>query len=342
MHIAFPGLLLALLGLAAAAPHLGEVFTLKYPESWPQPVYDFQKNPLTKEGVALGRKLFYDPILSRDSTISCSSCHLSYTAFTHVDHALSHGIHDSIGTRNSPALVNLAWSWSFMWDGAVNHLDVQALAPITHPAEMGEDLAHVVEKLQATESYPNLFAGVYGDEKITGERLLKALAQFQLTLVSCNSKYDQVMRGEPGIEFSEQEKRGYELFKLNCASCHAEPLFTNGEFYHTGLPMDSLLQDEGRFNLTLDERDWRAFKVPSLRNIEFSYPYMHDGRFKKLYQVLNHYTTIRPGVSNLPYYKFAKGGISLDERGKVDVIAFLLTLTDREFLFNPEFAFPKE
>jgi cytochrome c peroxidase len=323
--------------LSAAQLRLSEM-ELEYPENWPKPLYDFEKSPLSKEGVALGRKLFYDPILSADSSISCSNCHLVYTAFTHVDHQLSHGIGDSIGTRNSPALMNLAWSKHFMWDGAVNHLDVQALAPITHPAEMGETLPNVIVKLQRSSDYPQLFRTVFGDSVITGQHLLKALAQFQLTLVSSHSKYDKFKAGE--VEFTEQEMRGYELFKGNCASCHKEPLFTNGEFANSGLPMDTTLNDLGRMKITNLTSDSLLFKVPTLRNIEFSYPYMHDGRFKTIREVLNHYDS---GIvhSNTLAIEL-EDGMPLSSTEKVDLTAFLLTLTDKEFLFNPDFAFPRK
>ena len=322
--------------MAATVPSLTKV-GLEYPESWPEPVYDFIKSPLTKEGIALGRKLFYDSILSADSTISCSNCHLSFTAFTHVDHDLSHGIRDSIGTRNSAALMNLAWSKKFMWDGAVNHIDMQALAPITHPAEMGEDLNNVLKKLQRTHTYPSLFQIVFGDSMITGEHLLKALSQFQLTLVSANSKYDKMKRGE--VSYSEQEESGYELYKANCNTCHQEPLFTNGEFENTGLQVDSTLNDYGRMLITKNPKDSLLFKVPTLRNIEFSYPYMHDGRFKTLRQVLNHYSEDISSSQTLAYE--LENGIPLTSNEKVDLTAFLLTLTDKEFLFNPEFSFPR-
>lgn len=330
-------LVLAAVLLSAAQLRLSEM-ELEYPESWPKPLYDFEKSPLSKEGVALGRKLFYDPILSADSSISCSNCHLVYTAFTHVDHQLSHGIGDSIGTRNSPALMNLAWSKHFMWDGAVNHLDVQALAPITHPAEMGETLPNVIVKVQRSSDYPQLFRTVFGDSVITGQHLLKALAQFQLTLVSSHSKYDKFKAGE--VEFTEQEMRGYELFKGNCASCHKEPLFTNGEFANSGLPMDTTLNDLGRMKITNLASDSLLFKVPTLRNIEFSYPYMHDGRFKTIREVLNHYDS---GIvhSNTLAIEL-EDGMPLSSTEKVDLTAFLLTLTDKEFLFNPDFAFPRK
>lgn len=328
------GAIVLLMAMGTPTP---EQVELEYPKDWPTPIYDFEKSPLTVEGIALGRKLFYDPILSADSTISCSSCHLVYTAFTHVDHDLSHGIRDSIGTRNSPALMNLAWGKSFMWDGAVNHLDMQALAPITHPAEMGEDLKHVIQKLQRSDVYPSLFNLAFGSTEITGEHLLKAIAQFELTLISANSRYDQYKRGE--VEFTEKESRGYELFKQNCSSCHTEPLFTDGEFENSGLPLDSTLNDYGRALITNDISDSLKFKVPTLRNIEFSYPYMHDGRFRTIRQVLDHYERGVTDSENLA--SELKGGIRLSSNEKVDLTTFLLTLTDKEFLFNPNHAFPR-
>lgn len=307
------------------------------PNNWPAPVYDFAKSPLTAEGIALGRRLFYDPILSADSTVSCGSCHLSYTAFTHVDHPLSHGIADSIGTRNSPALMNLAWHRELMWDGAVNHLDVQALAPINHPAEMGETTANVVRKLQRSAVYPTLFTLAFGDTAITGQRMLKALAQFQLTLVSADSKYDRMMAGSD--TFTMQEQNGLQLFRTHCSSCHAEPLFTTGAFANNGLPMDSVLMDMGRMRITGRSSDSLLFKIPTLRNIEFSHPYMHDGRFRSLREVMGHYASgIGPSVTLAPELA---DGIALTSNERTDIITFLLTLSDKDFLFNPDHAFPR-
>ncbi len=310
------------------------------PLGWGKPNYDFTKNPLNKETVALGRKIFYDPILSRDSTISCSSCHLSYTAFTHVDHDLSHGINGKIGTRNAPALMNLAWSKSFMWDGAVNHLDMQALAPISHPAEMGNDIENIVAQLQHSASYPNLFKAAFGDTVINGARILKAIAQFELTLISANSKYDQVMRKEPGVHFSTQEENGLLIFRKSCASCHTEPLFTNQQFANNGLAMDTFLKDIGRMKITQNAQDSLCFKIPTLRNIEYSFPYMHDGRFKKLSDVLKHYTSDIQQSSTLS--RQLQQPIILSSDQKVDLVAFLLTLTDKSFLYNPIFAYPQK
>jgi len=307
------------------------------PKSWPKPHYDFTKNPLSTSKIELGRVLFYDPILSKNNTISCASCHSQYTAFTHVDHSLSHGIDDRIGTRNSPTLMNLAWHSSFMWDGAINHLDMQALAPISHPDEMGEKIETVVPKLQASKNYRSLFYKAFGDSVITGQHTLKALSQFMLTLVSANSKYDSVMRKQ--TQFTVQEKNGYVLFQKNCASCHAEPLFTNLQFENNGLALDTTLNDYGRMKITKNKNDSLKFKVPTLRNIEFSYPYMHDGRFKRLSDVLKHYTT---GVQHgKTLAKQLEQPILLSSNQRVDLTAFLLTLTDREFLFNPKYSFPK-
>jgi cytochrome c peroxidase len=331
-------LIFCLLGMFFLAFQVAEKALFSIPKNWPKPAYDFKKNPLTEEKILLGRVLFYDPILSKDNSISCASCHSVYTAFTHVDHALSHGINDRIGTRNSPALMNLAWHKSFMWDGAINHLDMQALAPISHPDEMGENIQHVVEKLNVSSLYKQLFFAAYQDSLATGEKTLKAISQFMLTLVSSNSKYDSVMRGTS--QFTEQEKSGYVLFKKNCSACHTEPLFTNLEFRNNGLPIDSNLKDFGRMRITQKASDSIKFKVPTLRNIEFSYPYMHDGRFKKLKDVLNHYTHLVQTEISLD--KELRKPIHLDSKQQVDLTAFLLTLTDKSFLFNKDFAYPRE
>ncbi|MCF8450712.1 MAG: c-type cytochrome [Taibaiella sp.] len=313
-------------------------YHFRKPGGWPAPVYDFSKNPLSKEKILLGRALFHDPILSADSTISCTSCHLQYTAFTHVDHALSHGINGNIGTRNSPTLMNMAWGKLFMWDGAVNHLDMQPLAPIAHPAEMGSGLDTVLYKLRLSHRYRSLFYQAFADSTITGEHFLKAISQFMLTLISANSRYDKVMRHEPGITFTSQEKNGYKLFRKNCASCHREPLFTTNGFANNGLSVDTILHDFGRGIITHSSGDSQHFKIPTLRNIEFSYPYMHDGRFRKLQDVINHYTSGITEHNTLS--KELKKGIKLSSNEKVDLIAFLLTLTDKDFLFDTSFSYP--
>ncbi len=309
-----------------------------YPNYFPSPSYSFENNPLTEEKIKLGRALFYDPILSKDNTISCASCHSPYNAFAHTDHDLSHGINDEIGTRNAPALFNLAWQNTFMWDGAINHLDMQALAPINHPKEMGESTESLVQKLQTSPLYPSLFHQAFGDSLITGEHVLKALSQFQLTLVSATAKYDAVKNGI--TQFSEQEQKGYELFLQNCNSCHQEPLFSTYTFANNGLPVDTTLNDFGRWTMTKQPKDSLLFKIPSLRNLTYTYPYMHDGRFKKLSQVLKHYTEEIAQSNTVA--EALKEPIKLSSYEKTDLIAFLLTLNDKEFVFNKKHQYPRE
>lgn len=309
---------------------------ISWPSYFPKPVYDFNKRPLTATQVELGRALFYDPVLSVDSSTSCASCHSPYNSFAHTDHSLSHGIHDSIGTRNAPALINLAWSSLLMWDGAVNHIEVQALAPITNGSEMGEDMNHVVLKLNRSSRYRGLFFTAYGDSVATGQTTLLALAQFQLSLVSCNSKYDSVRAGF--ISYTEQEQHGYDLFLRHCNSCHTEPLFTNNGFANNGLSIDPLLNDYGRFRITSDRKDSMKFKVPTLRNVEFTYPYMHDGRFLSLYDVIRHYTSGVKESSTLALQ--LRKPVELSASEKTDLVAFLLTLSDKKFIFDKRFGPP--
>ncbi len=314
-----------------------KVFELEFPSYFPKPSYDLKNNPLTQEKIDLGKALFYDPILSKDNTISCASCHSSYQAFAHTDHQLSHGINDLIGTRNAPALFNLAWQNSFMWDGAVNHLDVQALAPIAHEKEMAEKIENVIHKLRNTSLYPKLFLKAFKDTAITGELVLKALSQFQLTLISATTKYDRVKQNK--TKFTEQEQKGYELFLANCNSCHTEPLFSNYKFANNGLAVDTTLKDMGRYTITKQSSDSLKFKVPSLRNISYTSPYMHDGRFNKLNQVLNHYISIKDSKVLSPELKKP---IQLTPNQKTDLTAFLLTLNDSAFVFNPQHQYPKQ
>jgi cytochrome c peroxidase len=254
-----------------------------------------------------------------------------------VDHALSHGIEGKIGVRNAPALMNLAWSNSFMWDGAVNHLDMQALAPISNSLEMDENINHVVKKIQSNKKYPALFLAAFGDSIVTGEHVLKSISQFMLTLISANAKYDKVKKGE--AKFTSNELHGYKLFQKNCSSCHTEPLFTNGKFENNGLFVDVTLNDIGRMKVTKDPKDSLKFKVPTLRNIQYSYPYMHDGRFKTLSQVINNYIGgIQESKTLSPQLR---KGIYFSSEEKADLIAFLFTLSDSAFLHNPDYAFPK-
>jgi len=292
---------------------------------------------LDSNKIELGRTLFYDPILSDNNTISCVSCHSSFNAFAHTDHDLSHGIFDSIGNRNAPALFNLAWQKAFMWDGAINHLDMQALAPISHKSEMGSNINAVIMKLNESKEYKEAFLNAFQDSTISTAEILKALSQFQLTLVSANAKYDRVKMGKE--VFTEQEKNGYQLFKKDCASCHSEPLFSNYNFENNGLPIDPTINDLGRYVITENDNDKAKFKVPSLRNLSFTYPYMHDGRFMTLQEVINHYTS---GIEHSETLSSQfNESVELSSNEKVDLISFLLTLNDKDFVFNKKHQFKK-
>jgi len=335
MKYILPVCLFAIILIISAFATKQDEINFVIPDGWPKPVYDFSKNKLTVDGFKLGRKLFFDPILSRDGSTSCASCHTQWSGFTHVDHSLSHGINGLKGKRNSLTLFNLAWNTSFMWDGGVNNLEVQPLSPITNPVEMDNTLENIVRKLDTSQAYRARFFLAFGDSTVTGQRILKAIAQFTVMFESFNSRYDKYIRNEPGGEMNQQEVHGLKLFRKNCESCHNEPLFTNNSFQNTGLPIDTELNDMGRQHITNDFHDSMKFKVPSLRNVANSYPYMHDGRFRTLMEVLDHYTD---GVVQSPSLaKELRKPMRLKLDDKKDIIAFLQTLTDKEFLFDMRF-----
>lgn len=307
------------------------------PSNFPKPTYHFESNPLTPEGVELGKTLFYDAILSSDNTVSCGSCHQQSAGFTQHGHAFSHGVNDFLTKRNSMPLHNLAWSNSFGWDGGVHDLDLFAISPITNPVEMNESVANVLEKLRKSKTYPTLFKSAFGSEEVNTERFLKALAQFMLTMVSANSKYDKYMRYE-GVELNQEELAGLEIFKKKCASCHSGELFTDFSFRNNGLLPKK--EDFGRFDVNQTEADKYKFKVPSLRNLSYTAPYMHDGRFETLTQVLDHYAS---AVENSQYLdpllnQNGKLGISLMPDEKQKIVSFLKTLDDEDFVKKPAFA----
>lgn len=318
-----------------------ELFYL--PSNFPYPVYNIDDKPVTQAGFELGKKIFYDGRLSKDGTISCAECHSQPYAFTHHGHMLSHGIDNRVGTRNAPPIQNMAFQKSFMWDGGVFDLDMLSIAPITNPVEMDESLANVLAKLKSDKDYPVLFEKAYGSTEINSETFLKAVAQFMNSLISANSKYDKYVRNEEGGDFTEEETAGLRLFEQKCASCHSGSLFTDQSFRNNGLiiyPRDT--PDPGRFLITQNEEDINKFKVPSLRNIAKTAPYMHDGRFGSLNSVLNHYQEGVSDTQNLdPILKQnGKLGIELTDTEKVQIIAFLNTLTDNEFLTDQRFAAP--
>jgi cytochrome c peroxidase len=307
---------------------------LVMPTGWPYPRYDFSTNPLTKEGFILGRKLFYDTKLSRDNTISCASCHQQFAAFSHLDHPLSHGIDGLFGTRNAPGLFNLNWQTNFMWDGGINHIEVQPLAPITNPVEMDETLNGVINKLQNDSKYPDMFYDAFGTRTINSQLMFKAMAQFMGMLVSAKSKYDSYLNGQAAFNSSEQN--GLSLFNANCATCHTPPLFTNFNFENNGL--DTVFADAGRATITTLASDSGKFKVPSLRNVALSRPYMHDGRFQTLQQVIEHYAT---GIKHSATLSSQlTNGITLTSQEKTDLINFLKTLSDNAFISDKRFKDP--
>lgn len=320
---------LAGLFLLAAVPPTGrgdgQLFVV--PPGWAEPSYDLARNPLRSEVVDLGRKLFFDPGLSQDGTVSCATCHNPSAAFAQPDHALSHGIFNRSGTRNSPALFNLAWETEFMWDGRINHLDAQPLAPLTDNTEMGNTLPAALAYLRRTAPYPQAFRAAFGDTTVTTDRFVKAFSQFMLTLQSYNSPYDRFMRQEPGAALSVSELNGLLLFRENCTSCHTEPLFTNHQYKRNGLAAGN---DRGRANISQRAADSLRFKVPSLRNVQVTAPYMHDGRFNTLREVLDHYTS-RANPHHNPASEVARP-ITLHPKDKDDLVAFLNALTDRQFI----------
>lgn len=310
---------------------------LKIPSNFPEPVYLMQDNPVTKEGFELGRKLFYDPILSRNNTISCGSCHNQGSAFTHHGHDISHGIDDLLGRRNALPIQNLLWQPSFFWDGGVHNIDLISLNPIQNPVEMDEDITNVILKLQNHPTYPSLFKKAFGSEQITSQRFLQAMSQFMAMLISANSKYDRYKRGE--LTLTENELQGLQLFQQKCSHCHSGELFSDFSFRNNGLT-DDFTFDKGRYEVSLREEDIGKFKVPSLRNIAKTAPYMHKGQITTLEQVLDHY---RSGVKNsetldINLKNGSQLGIPLTDDEKRKIITFLNVLTDEDFIRKPEFS----
>ncbi|MEO5995247.1 MAG: cytochrome-c peroxidase [Chitinophagaceae bacterium] len=306
------------------------------PAGFPDPQYKFEGNTLTKEGFELGRTLFYDGILSKDGNFSCASCHQQFAAFSTFDHDLSHGFNNQFTTRNAPALFNLVWQKEYHWDGGINHIEVQPLAPLTAPNEMAEDINNVVDKLKKDDNYKKMFRAAYGDDAVSSQRMLKAITQFVGSLVSANSKYDKVKRGEKSFTVAEQT--GYTAFQQKCASCHKEPLFTDLSYRNNGMPLNTYLNDYGRMRITGKKEDSLKFKVPSLRNVFQSFPYGHDGRFYSIDNVLNHYST---GIKSSPTLDpLLKNKIPLTTEERYYIKIFLATLTDSTFLNDKRFAQP--
>ena len=320
-------------------------YELQQPSYFPTKNNIPDDNPMTEEGVALGRKLFYDPRLSgRDGTDgirSCSSCHhqeksFEYCAPTGTHHAML-------------PLINLAWNRTGLgWNGGVATLEDMVLAAVTSPVEINADTNHVVKYLQKTNDYPELFEKAFGSHKITFVNVERAIAQFVRSLVSADSKFDRYLREEE--ELTEDEMAGYELFcteeGADCFHCHGGgglALMTTNLFYNNGLD-DEFNDPEDRAAITGSHWDRGAYKAPTLRNIAVSAPYMHDGRFTTLDEVINFYSEGVKDSENINplMHHVMDGGVHLTDLEKAQLKAFLSTLTDEHFLSNPDHSDPNQ
>jgi cytochrome c peroxidase len=306
---------------------------MELPQNFPAPIYNNTQNPLSIDGIALGRKLFYDKNLSLSGNVSCGSCHAQVHAFADHNTPTSFGIYGRTSIRNSPSISNVAWQPNFMWDGGINHLDVMPIAPFTDKNEMGLTLNQLIEKVSASSIYKTLIKKAFNVDVITEKEILFAISQFMRTLVSANSKYDHVKLGK--ANFTIQEQLGYELFKTNCAQCHSEPFFTNFDYANNGAINSKI--DSGRMRVTQLEKDRNKFKIPSLRNVALTYPYMHNGSFNNLTDVINHYSNVQNTMNQIdPRIKVKR----YTEEEKTQLISFLNTLTDYKYISNYQFSEP--
>jgi cytochrome c peroxidase len=288
------------------------------------------------EGIALGRRLFYDKQLSADVSVSCGTCHEQRAAFGTFEHDRSHGVFNSHTLRNAPPLFNLLWHTNYQWDGAYRTLPEAVAQPLTGQIEMGLDFDKIIQYLQNDPSYRESFKRVYGTWFIRPTLITHALSQFIATFVSANSKYDRVKQGRD--QFDSYEQAGYQIFQTKCASCHTEPLFTDHSFRNIGLPIDPTLRDLGRFRVTQNVNDSLKFKVPSLRNVAATANYMHDGRFATVQQVIRHY---RYGVQRTNTVDpLLQNGITLSDSDEYNLMQFLKCLTDSSFLNEKRLARP--
>ncbi|MCC6599748.1 MAG: cytochrome-c peroxidase [Crocinitomicaceae bacterium] len=313
-------------------------------------------NPLTVEGVELGRFLFWEKKLSGDNTMSCGTCHLPEHAFSDPQQ-FSVGIHGDIGNRQAMALINLGWSTSFFWDGRAMTLEDQVVQPVINPIEMDDSWEDVLQELRNDPLYPPKFKAAFGTTEITQQKAAKAMASFVRTMISAGSKFDKQRIGQ--YTFTPEEEHGFNLFILeggspdqvpggsfgaDCFHCHGfgAMQMTDYLFHNNGLDA-SFENDPGRFNVTGNPLDSGRFKAPTLRNVEYSAPYMHDGRFATLEQVVEHYNSGGIPSSTIdPFMKFTSGGLQLSAQSKQDLIAFLKCLTDNNFFNNPDFSDPHE
>ncbi|MBC7449674.1 MAG: cytochrome-c peroxidase [Hymenobacteraceae bacterium] len=318
------------------------VFAPSLPTNLPQAVPSPARNPLTREGVRLGRKLFYDVRLSGTNTIACASCHQPERAFSDGVALSTAGASGNRLRRHVPPLQNMAWAGGLFWDGGAADLESLAFGPLTHPDEMAQDLAGLETELRAVPAYAPLFAAAFPGQTITSVTVARALAQFQRTLITGNSAYDRWTRREPGAVLGVDEQAGLVLGRQKCGPCHAGELFTDFGYHNNGL--DSGYADDherlawGRGRITNRPTDRGAYKTPTWRNVALTAPYMHDGRFATLDAVLDHYQNhVRESATLDPGVRMADGtpGIWLSEDEKRQLLAFLHALTDTCFTRNP-------
>lgn len=289
-------------------------------------------NPMTRAKIALGQKLFFEPMLSRDSSISCGSCHKQEFAYTDPQ-AISFGVDDRLGIRNAPTLSNLAWYPYFFVEGGSPNLESQILGPIEDPNEMDFSILLAVQRLKENISYQRAFMEVFG-EAPSVYNTTRAIAAFERDLVSANSKYDKYSNNEK-IVYNDTEKQGLALFesaRLNCSACHSPPLFTNFKFENNGLELE--YSDPGRARLSLAANDSGKFKVPTIRNIEVTGPYMHDGRFSTLEQIIDHYEN---GIQNHRNLSPKIKNFQLTNEEREALLIFLKSLTDHEFIGSKDY-----
>ena len=302
------------------------------------------RNPLSEEGVALGRMLFYDPILSVDSSVSCASCHFLEQAFTDGVALSDKGFSGKTLKRNAPSLFNIAWHHALFWDGGAVDVESQVAGPILEIDELGGDPQKMIERLNRHGGYRASFQKVFGKEEVEIGDVAKAIAQFERTLVSYHTLYDDYKQGKGVLD--EQALHGLALYQRHCASCHEEGFFSDFDYHNNGLDRVFDFSDPedlrwGRFRLTFEEKDKGAYKTPSLRNVALTAPYMHDGRFITLQEVLDHYSR---GIVDSEYLsqKIPKGGFQFTRQEQEDIIRFLHTLTDFEAITNPNYTNPFE
>ncbi|MEP3837128.1 MAG: cytochrome-c peroxidase [Algibacter sp.] len=304
---------------------------LNIPEGFPDLNITAITNAPTKYGVELGKKLFNDKRLSADNTIACASCHIQANAFTdNLTRAI--GIEGRIGLRNTPPIQNMAFMQFYNWDGNTLVLENQPLVPIITHEEMDSSILEVIGKIKNDQEYIELFNKAFGDETVTNDRIFNSIAQFEYTLISANSKYDKVIR-EEGTTFTLSETQGYQIFKDKCISCHSTELFTDQSFRNIGFPINPDSEEAGRSRVTREADDYLRFRVPSLRNIEYTAPYGSFGQFETLKEVLDYLDNGVIEAENLdPILKDNGNKISLTEAEKTHLISFMKTLSDTDFI----------